>query len=199
MFWGFAGTVRWSHGVDGTAQMDCDITLGKSCDNQSARRERLLATRADAVAANDGGLGNDATDSSGADDGGADGAACSGSVATMTSRGGRGSCVCRRKRCRRGQRWQRDDAARTAPTSRSAVGTRPAGPPIEATAGVLYRGVRGSKSDATINRRMERRSAAHCDWRERLRVLSRSRENSNSVAACGVPHRKGGIVSGLGV
>ena len=67
MFWGFAGTVRWSHGVDGTAQIDCDITLGKSCDNQSARRERLLATRADAVAATDGGLDNDATDSSGAD------------------------------------------------------------------------------------------------------------------------------------
>ena len=43
------------------------ITLGKLCDNQSARRERLLATRADAEAANDGGLDNDATDSSGAD------------------------------------------------------------------------------------------------------------------------------------
>ena len=56
MFWGFAGTVRWSHGVNGAAQVDCDITLGKLCDNQSARRERLLATWADTEAANDGGL-----------------------------------------------------------------------------------------------------------------------------------------------
>ena len=37
-------------------------------------RERLLAMRADAEAANDGGLDNDATDSSGVDHGGADGA-----------------------------------------------------------------------------------------------------------------------------
>ena len=58
VFWGFAGTARWSHRVDGAAQRDGDTTLEKSCDNQSTRGEGLVATRADYDHANDGGPDN---------------------------------------------------------------------------------------------------------------------------------------------
>ena len=64
MFWGFAGTVRWSHRVDGAAQAqrDGDTTLEKSCDNQSTRGEGLVATRADDDHANHGGSDNNVVD-----------------------------------------------------------------------------------------------------------------------------------------
>ena len=196
MFWGFAGTVRWSHRVDGAAQGDGDTTLEKSCDNQSTRGEGLVATRADDDHANDGGSDNNVVGSGSPGGGDAE----DGTTArTMAVRMSASAARWRRRRsladeaaeCRAASDVGANDcgvemALWTTRCNGGGAGTGPAGPMMGTTLGCC-----------TVANFMQQSIGG---WRraERPRIsmggsgcaCCRYREDRSGVAARGVPHRR---------